>query len=301
MLDVKWGTTAPLLLRDPEYRVAVPVRAYGQFGVKIKDSRKFLLKLVGVQAQLKRDYLINAFRALILNRIGDMIATYMVEKKVSIFDISVYLKDMSQEALEEISPTFDEYGIEALNFYIESVNVPEDDPSVIDLRQAMSERARMDVIGYNYQQKRSFDTMESMAGASGGGNPLIGAGIGMGVGMGVGGAFTNMAQNMGQNLNVAPQQGQAMQQQNTAQPNAKQTSIFCPKCGKQNPEGTRFCQVCGTAVVNVCPSCNTEVSLNARFCPKCGKDLPKVCECGEPLPKHAAFCSKCGRKVSGDN
>ena len=29
-LDVKWGTPTPLQLRDPEYNIIVPVRAFGQ-------------------------------------------------------------------------------------------------------------------------------------------------------------------------------------------------------------------------------------------------------------------------------
>ena len=59
ILDVKWGTLSPLLLRDPEYQIPIPVRAYGQFGVRIRDSRKFLLKLVGTRTQLTRDELVD--------------------------------------------------------------------------------------------------------------------------------------------------------------------------------------------------------------------------------------------------
>ena len=45
-LDIKWGTADPIQLQDPEYKIMVPVRAYGQYGIKISDPKRFLLKLV---------------------------------------------------------------------------------------------------------------------------------------------------------------------------------------------------------------------------------------------------------------
>ncbi|MDO4787366.1 MAG: SPFH domain-containing protein, partial [Fretibacterium sp.] len=168
VLDIKWGTLSPLLLRDPEYQIPIPVRAYGQFGIRIRDSRKFLLKLVGTRTRLTREELIESFRGLLLSRIGDMIATYMTQKRINIFDISAYLRDMSDEAVDAVRPVFEEYGIEPANFFIGSVNVPDDDDAVLDLKEAMSERARMNLMGFSYQQKRSFDAMEQMAQASGG-------------------------------------------------------------------------------------------------------------------------------------
>lgn len=42
-LDVKWGTKDPLQVMDPKFSIAVPVRAYGQLGVQISGSRKFLV------------------------------------------------------------------------------------------------------------------------------------------------------------------------------------------------------------------------------------------------------------------
>ena len=46
-LDVRWGTPDPIQLLDPRYGIMVPVRAFGQYGIRIVDSKKFLLKLVG--------------------------------------------------------------------------------------------------------------------------------------------------------------------------------------------------------------------------------------------------------------
>lgn len=37
ILDTKWGTPSPIQLEDPKYEVIVPVRAFGQYGIKVSD------------------------------------------------------------------------------------------------------------------------------------------------------------------------------------------------------------------------------------------------------------------------
>ena len=55
-LDVKWGTPDPIQLKDPLYDLMIPVRAFGQYGVKVVDSKKFLLKLVGTLADFNSTF-----------------------------------------------------------------------------------------------------------------------------------------------------------------------------------------------------------------------------------------------------
>lgn len=294
VLDVKWGTQTPLLLRDPEYQVALPVRAYGQFGVKVEDSRKFILKLAGGtsdSATITREDLTNSFRGLILSRVGDMIATYMSQKKVNIFNISAYLRDMSDDAAGELRPMFGEYGVELQNFFFGSVNVPEDDESVKELRRAMSERASMNIRGYTYQQQRSFDVMEKAAQNTGESGGLMGAGVGFGAGLGMGGVFSQMAAQMGQYVN---------------QPSA---GMICPKCGANIAPGGVFCPKCGAKLEEerrasiTCPRCHSSCPPGSRFCPSCGQPLEttqeqKFCpNCGEELSSDARFCPKCGKQI----
>ncbi|RRD65027.1 SPFH domain-containing protein [Fretibacterium sp. OH1220_COT-178] len=285
VLDIKWGTAHPLQLKDPEYKIPIPVRAYGQFGVRVEDARKFLVKLVGTRDRLDRATLVASFKGLILNRIGDLIASYLVKKKINVFEVSAYLGEMADESVERLKPVFEDYGISVVNFYVGSVNVPEDDPAVVDIRKAMSERARMEVVGYDYRQMRSFDAMEKLAesGASGA-SPMMGAGLGLGMGMGAGGAFGRMAGQMAQELNAAPAAP-------VPQPPA------CPHCGNPCREGTRFCTVCGKPLASVCPKCSATVERGARFCPECGAALQRTCVCGAALESGSAFCPNCGKRV----
>ena len=301
VLDVKWGTQTPILLRDPEYQVPLPVRAYGQFGIRVKESRQFLLKLAGTRTQITREDLVNSFRGLLLSRIGDMIATYISQKKITIFDINAYLQDMSDEATEALRPAFDEYGIESVNFFFGSINVPDDDEAVKDLKRAMSERARMDLKGYSYQQERSFDVLEATAQntGDGGGGSLMGAGVGLGAGMGLGGAIGQMAAQMGQYVTQGTQPA--------SPPVASAASeASCPRCGKPCPPASSFCPACGArlaeeenqapASTRNCPKCGKPCAEDGKFCPHCG--LPLSCpNCGTRLEAASKFCPECGKSL----
>ena len=83
-----------------------------------------------------------------------------------------------------------EYGIKLVNFYVNDISVPEDDLAVKKLKDALAKKAEMNIIGYSYQQERSFDTLEGAANNKGSGSaPLMGAGIGLGMGVGLGSAM----------------------------------------------------------------------------------------------------------------
>lgn len=80
-LDVKWGTNTPIQLQDPKYDVFVPVRAFGQFGIRIEDSKKFLVKLVGTLPVFDQSSLVKYFRGLYLTKVKDSISSYLIKKR----------------------------------------------------------------------------------------------------------------------------------------------------------------------------------------------------------------------------
>lgn len=147
-LDVKWGTTAPLQLQDPKYEIIVGVRSFGQFGVKIEDTRKFLLKLIGTVPVFDKDALVKYFRGVLMMNIHELISTYLIHKKISILEINAYIGEMSKHIEQRVGPVFEEYGIRLLNFYIDSINMSDNDPATSRLKEALAKKAEMEILGY---------------------------------------------------------------------------------------------------------------------------------------------------------
>ncbi len=307
-LDIKWGTSTPIQLQDPKYNVFIPVRAFGQFGIQIEDSKKFLMKLVGCLPQFDKTNILKYFRGVYLTKSKDVISSYLVHKGISILEINAYLDEISTYLSEKILPSFQEYGIQLTSFYVNDINVPEDDDAVIKLKAALSKRAEMDIVGYSYQQERSFDTLEGAAtnpnSMQGG---MMGAGIGLGMGVGVGGAIGQQFGGLVQNITTAetktcPQcKGQIGKNERfcnlcgcdteNAQ-TAKQ--INCGSCGCTLTESTKFCPKCGKKY-NPCLKCSADIPDNTDICPSCGEKAPKTCpKCGNVLMPDSKFCSECG-------
>ena len=61
-LDIKWGTASPIQLQDPKYSVFIPVRAFGQFGIRIENSKQFLVKLDGTLSVFDKTNILKYFR-----------------------------------------------------------------------------------------------------------------------------------------------------------------------------------------------------------------------------------------------
>lgn len=196
-LDNKWGTPAPILLEDPKYKVIVPVRAFGQFGLSIEDPRKFLELLVGNMTDFSVDKVMDYFEGVVISSITSGIGKKVVLDGLSILEIQAVVSDVSLFCHKLIQEEFEKYGIKIENFFIMSINVPEDDPSVLKLKEAKDLAAKVNIAGKDiYQMDRSFDVMDKAAENEGTMGGTMGAGMGMGMGFGMGNVMGNMTGNM---------------------------------------------------------------------------------------------------------
>ncbi|MGM9745370.1 MAG: SPFH domain-containing protein [Paludibacteraceae bacterium] len=201
-LDIKWGTTQPIQLEDPRYNIIVPVRAYGQYGMRISNPRTFLEMLVGNLTSFSTDKIEQYFKGKIVMQLSSFIAQKIANDNVSILDINIQLPDMSFYCQQQLNKSICNYGIELVDFTIMSVNVPEEDPSIQRLKEAKDLAARLKVTGRDvYQMERSFDVLETAAGNTGAGGQMMAMGAGLGAGVGVGTTIGNMA---GQMINTNP-------------------------------------------------------------------------------------------------
>lgn len=232
-LDIRWGTPDPIQLQDPKFQVMVPVRAFGQYGIRIVDSKKFLLKIVGTLFDFSVDAMSEYFRGVFTTRIKTAIAKAIVTDGLSVLEISTQLELLSDILKVSLAPEMDEYGICLSQFNIHSINVPEDDPAVQRLKAALAKRAEMGIVGYNYQQERGFDVMQTAAGNEGSAGSVLGAGLGLGMGVGMGGAVGQAFGAMTQNIQAgnAPPPGfvpPPTMAPYTTQPSAQSSSAPTP-------------------------------------------------------------------------
>lgn len=304
-LDIKWGTTTPIQVQDPKYGVFVPLRAFGQFGIQIEDSRRFLTKLVGTMPFFNSKTLTDYFKGLYVTRVKDRISSCLVKSKISILEINSHLDEISHQLEEQLRGEFAEYGIRVASFYVNDISVPENDPAVKQLKSALAKRAEMDILGYNYQQERTFDTLNTAAGNQGTAGAVMGAGMGLGMGFGVGGAMGNAASGMGGVMNTREEQkecpschasiGASLKfcPQCGADTTKKEesTKIACSVCGAALAKGAKFCPECGRKV-NACSNCGADIPDGQDTCPSCGQRLCP--QCGKALAKNAKFCLECG-------
>lgn len=188
-LDVRWGTPDAIQLQDPKFGVMVPVRAFGQYGIRISDSKRFLLKLVGTVSGFDVDTLADYFRGVFITRIKTGIANQIIKQGQSILEVSTQLDALSEGLKKALDSEVTDYGVSLAQFNIHSINVPEDDPAVRSLKAALAKRAEMGIVGFTYQQERSFDVMQTAAGNEGTSGGLMGAGVGLGMGMAAGPAM----------------------------------------------------------------------------------------------------------------
>jgi membrane protease subunit (stomatin/prohibitin family) len=290
-LDVKWGTMANIQLQDPKYNVMLPIRAFGQYGVQVVDTRKFITKLVGTLPSFDREKMISYFRGIILTNVKSFISKQIIKEKISVLEISAHLGDISKSLRDNMTEELDDFGLRLINFQVNSINTPEDDPAVIRLKDALAKKAEMDIIGFNYQQQRSFDTMEKAAGNEGSANAgLMGAGLGLGMGVGLGGPMGGAMGGMADELNTS-----------TPKKLKDQETFECDKCGQKMPKGAKFCSGCGDPFL-ACQKCGTDNSENEAQCRKCGEDLPVPCpKCKMLVSGDHKFCPSCGSGLSIKN
>ncbi|MBT8542402.1 SPFH domain-containing protein [Polynucleobacter paneuropaeus] len=211
-LDIKWGTPDPIQLKDPMYQIMVPIRAFGQYGIKIIDSKKFLLKLVGTLTKFDSKALSEYFRGVFLSKIKVEIATNIIKQGISVLEISTDLTRISSDLRETLNNDVLEYGVELVQFNILSINVPEDDPAVISLKNALAKKAEMGIIGFNYQQEKSNEILLAAAGNQGMSGGIMGIGLGAGVGAALGGGLAQSMAGVANSVNINPVENASPQQ-----------------------------------------------------------------------------------------
>ena len=220
-LDQKWGTSNPVMMRDAEFGM-VRLRAFGIYSFRVADPVAFLKEVFGTSAYMTVDGVTGQIKRTLVSGLSDAIA----QSKIPALDLAANYDELSQYALQSLSPRIAALGLKLESFVIENISLPD------EVEKAMDRRTSMGVVG-NLNQYAQFQAAEAMREAANNQNGAAGMGAGMGAGM-------MMAQAM-----QGAMQPQAVQQPQAApQENAADTK-FCCECGKRIPRSAKFCPECG--------------------------------------------------------
>ena len=315
-MAIKWGTDSKVQFIEPTYGFPLSIGASGEMALRVDESRKLLLKLVGTETDLSQAKIVHYFRAFLMTKVKSYMAQTIKTQKINIFEIDEKLQEISTQLKEMLCPDFEDYGVSLEKFFVTTIVKPDGDTQyekfkslhfrqyadIVEakLRQQVGiideqTRAQQTIIesqamatkraqeGYTYQQERGFDVAEGFANNEGTGQ-FANMGVGLGMMAGVGGTMAGVV-------------GGAM---NDALNGAPTTQTKCVKCGALLPNNAKFCLECGEKVLQadtvVCPECKKTV-IKGKFCPECGCKLVCVCpKCGADT-KGGKFCLECGEKL----
>ncbi len=190
-LDMKWGTPLPIQVEDPRYGIIVPIRAFGQYGIKIENPRLFLETLIGNLRSFTAAEIDQYFKAKLLLYLNSSISRKISVDKVSILDINAHLPEISEACCSDVNNFFVRYGISLVDFSVISITVPPDDPSVQKLKEAKAKVISYQLGGKDfYQMERSYNVLDKVATNE---SSVGTAFMGVGAGFGLGGALGQVA------------------------------------------------------------------------------------------------------------
>ncbi|NNC73064.1 MAG: hypothetical protein HKN78_09340 [Sphingomonadaceae bacterium] len=173
-INLKWGTAQPITIRDAELG-AVRLRAFGTYSFRIKDISAFYATLMGTLGEVRVDSLEPQLRAAIMTALASALGS----GGIPFLDLAGNQQKLSEALKEAVDAAFEQYGLEAPAFYVESVSLPEEVQKYLDKASSMRVLGDLD----QYAKFQSAEAIEAAA-KNEGGIAGIGAGVGAGAAIG---------------------------------------------------------------------------------------------------------------------
>nr|WP_314464810.1 SPFH domain-containing protein [uncultured Clostridium sp.] len=223
-MSIKWGTDSQVQYMEPAYKFPLKIGASGEMSLRVEDSRKLLLKLLGTERSLDKTGLTQMFRVFLMARVKPYLAQTMQSSEFGIFEVDSHMGELSANLHKQLIPDFADYGLSLERFFVTTIVKPDGDKAYesfkdIHIRQyadvanaqlrqkvgiidqqtsaqkmviesaAMAQKRAQE--GYTYQAERAYDVAEKVAQNEGTGN-LSSAGIGLGMMGGIAGGLGAM-------------------------------------------------------------------------------------------------------------
>jgi len=169
--DLKWGTSNPIMMRDPEFGV-VRLRAFGIYSMRVADPEKFLRDVVGTDGYFTTEEITGQLKRMIVSTFSDMVG----RSDIPVLDLAGNYDKISSMLKEKVQTDFQDHGLALVKLFIENISLPP------EVEKAIDKRTSMGVVGAgNYMQ---YQMAESLGKGQGGGMAGTAAELAAGLAMG---------------------------------------------------------------------------------------------------------------------
>jgi membrane protease subunit (stomatin/prohibitin family) len=265
-------------IEDPETGLAVGLRVFGEYALKVTDPATMILTLVGTR-QASNDLVTDWSREQILKALRTGVVRKLTTEKWPVLGLAARTADIEAALLTDVQTALNPYGIKITRLGNVTISLtPEDEQTLKGLRKD-SAYTRLAGGFREYGIGAALKGIGEGA-AAGGGNGAAALGIGMGLGGLVGGIAVPGAGGPAGSAPPAPGSGPGGSGSGPggAAPSGAGSGVTCTSCQAPNPPGAKFCATCGTAIsapkAQHCTQCGTLAALGAKFCGNCGSAIP---------------------------
>ena len=115
-MAIKWGTDSKVRYLDPDSGIPIELGASGEMSLRVNDSRKLLIKLVGTmngiaweeQGEGFTKSLQNSFRPMISMAVKSNLSTAIKEEEIDILEVDEHLEAISKKLHDKLTPVFED-------------------------------------------------------------------------------------------------------------------------------------------------------------------------------------------------
>lgn len=269
-VPVGWGTSVPILMRDPLTDIPVHVRGNGVFEFGVCDTEKFYTNFVGMDKYFSVDTLRERLIERLMGNFVNIVSATLRDQKLSYADLQMSQAYLNRAFPEELNKMFvEDYGIRIYSFTISAIGLsPEEEQKV----EAEVNRRKQEMKAKQTAEEivAEIERMEDRANARSDERDEI--------------EWKRMltlktleqadydkymevqkilAGRRSETTAVVFGAGVTITEKATA-------GVTCPKCGKPVEEKAAFCKHCGTKLHSKCSVCGNDLGAADAFCPKCG-------------------------------
>lgn len=247
---------------DPDTSLAVGLRVFGDYSLKVVDASALIVNLVGSQNLSTNQEITDWMREMVLKALRSEVVTQIVDGKWAILGIATHTDALEQATLAGVQQNVAPYGVSIARMGNFTVSLSDEDAATLK----------------NYRRDVSYTKLAGSFTQYGAGEALRGIGEGaakgegsgnaalLGLGVGLSNVFAGAA--------ATPPAASATP--SPATPVQAPAGATCPQCGTVAVAGAKFCANCGAALAPAplhCSACGAESPAGSKFCAACGTKL----------------------------